>query len=252
MTGGSDESDRVEVWYQATHDLLGYDVWSMLPALSEEERQHSERFQFAEDRRDYVAAHALLRRALSGLLGGRPQDWRFVSGPHGKPELVHDQAPYQVSLSHSRGFVACAITRAGPVGIDTEIVDPSVNVEQIAARFFSPRENELLATSTAEARHENFTALWTLKEAVVKALGTGLTIDLSTFTIELAGKGDLIFQPPPDQIGHPWNLALFTPIQSHCLAIAVRSGAILDYTVQIWNSQPHQRMIIPERTLVPA
>src|SRR5215813_3615442 len=92
-----------------------------LRLLSADEQRRHDRFAFAEDRRDYAAAHALLRRRLSAAVPIPPESWAFEAAPDGKPRLstaCRLDAPLSFNLSHTRGLVACAVAPGVDVGID--------------------------------------------------------------------------------------------------------------------------------------
>ncbi len=79
----------------------------------------------------------------------------------------------RVSLSHSRMLAAAAVTAIGPVGVDLEPVRP-VDALALARRWFPAPEAAWLALLPPGQRDEAFLGLWTQKEAIAKALGTGL------------------------------------------------------------------------------
>ena len=108
-----------------------------------------------------------------------PADWIFDKTPLGKPFLRNplDAAP-AFSLSHTRGLVACAVTHGADVGVDVEGIDRDVDSAGIASRFFAPQEAAHLMALDEETRRGRFFELWTLKEALVKALGVGMGASL--------------------------------------------------------------------------
>jgi 4'-phosphopantetheinyl transferase len=93
--------------------------------------------------------------------------------PAGLPGPTGFAGGLQVSLSHSRGLAAAAVTAIGPVGVDLEPVRP-VEALVLARRWFPAREAAWLARVPSGQRDAAFLALWTQKEAIAKALGTGL------------------------------------------------------------------------------
>ncbi|WP_442754977.1 4'-phosphopantetheinyl transferase family protein [Methylocystis sp. JAN1] len=158
--------------------------WDALAALlDDEERARAARFAFDEDRRGYVAAHALLRLELSRRAGWAPQDWRFSMTKLGKPFLLDPPRDLRFSLSHTRGMVAVAVAEGVEIGIDVEPSDRRAESMKLAQRFFAPEEVALLAAVEGEARRDLFFAIWTLKEAVVKATGQGLSRALDSFSV---------------------------------------------------------------------
>ncbi len=166
-------------------------IWSLAPPearqaelrqhLDEEEQLRAARFLRPRDRLHFEAARGRMREILAGYLDRRPTDLRFQTGPHGKPFL---HAAPAFNLSHSDGWAALAVGGTEPLGVDIERFRP---VERdLAKRFFSPAENAELATLSKADRPAGFFRCWTRKEALVKALGTGLTVELDAFDVSLS------------------------------------------------------------------
>lgn len=130
------------------------------------------------------AARALLRRTLSQARPDvAPDDWRFERDDQGKPHIAPGLPPLSFSLTHCRGLAACAVAPAEiDVGVDAEPLDRRVEPLRLARRFFTGQEADGLAAMTDDdARRGAFLKLWTLKEATVKALGTGIAGSLQGF-----------------------------------------------------------------------
>jgi 4'-phosphopantetheinyl transferase len=70
------------------------------------------------------------------------------------------------------------------VGVDIEEVRPVDGA--VAERFFSAGENAALRGLRGEAWRDAFYRCWTRKEAVVKALGKGLSLRLASFEVSVA------------------------------------------------------------------
>ncbi len=162
--------------------------------LDADERARAARLRFDADRELYRAAHVLLRRALSLAVPLAPAQWRFVRGPHGRPEIdtaaCPDAAGLRFNLTHTRGLVCCALAWELPVGIDAECHRPMQDARAIAERFFAAEESAAVIASGAPgspAEATTFRALWTLKEAYIKALGRGLSMGLDGFAFRLVG-----------------------------------------------------------------
>ncbi|WP_246657268.1 4'-phosphopantetheinyl transferase superfamily protein [Methylocystis sp. B8] len=146
------------------------------------------RFAFEADRRAYVAAHALLRARLSDRAKGiAPAEWRFGATSHGKPFLFSPPVGLDFSLSHTRGMVAVAIAQGYDVGVDVESFAKPRDALKVAERFFAPEEAALVRSKFDPAsQSEVFFAIWTLKEAVLKADGRGLARGLDSFVVSLS------------------------------------------------------------------
>lgn len=221
-------SGDVQAFYASTDALDDHAIASASGLLSPDEKARAERFSFANDRRDFIAAHALLRRALSSQHEVEPRDWRFAAGPGGKPELAAAHGgPIRASfnLSHTNGLVACAIGRGADIGIDVEAIDRRADVMALAERYFSAVERaDLRARPPADAGRR-FIEIWTLKEAFVKATGAGVTRALDAFSFGVNDDLAVAFEPPPGDVAAAWQFALFAPVERYRLAVAVRGSA---------------------------
>jgi len=195
--------------------------------LSEEERRRRDLFAFAEDRRDFTAAHALLRTRLEGHATLPAAAWQFRRGTHGKPHVVEEQAgwpPLHVNLSHTRGLVACVIARGIDVGVDVERLGRIVEARALANRFFSVTEVAALNGAPSGDFDVRFLELWTLKEAYVKGEGRGLAQPFHSFGFSFDCADGLGFRAPADTPTPSWQFTLTAPSEVHRLSVAVLSG----------------------------
>jgi 4'-phosphopantetheinyl transferase len=104
----------------------------------------------------------------------------------GKPELAGLDASLQFNLAHSDALALYAVTLRGSVGIDIERLRSIPDAEQIAASWFSGREQAELSDMPVERRTKAFLAGWTRKEAYLKACGRGISEELSQVEVSLA------------------------------------------------------------------
>jgi 4'-phosphopantetheinyl transferase len=70
-----------------------------------------------------------------------------------------------------------AVTRHQPVGIDIEAIKHDFPVAEIAPAVFSPDELVQFFKLPADAKRAEFFRAWVAKEAYLKALGKGLSIE---------------------------------------------------------------------------
>lgn len=128
-----------------------------------------------------LATRALLRASLSRAVDGkvRPSEWAFERGAHGKPSLQSQLPKLHFSCSHTHWVSAVAVSTLHPVGIDIESSLLTFDDPSLIEEFFTARERLALQRLPQRGRAEARARLWTLKEAVVKMLGTGLAVDIS-------------------------------------------------------------------------
>lgn len=152
--------------------------------LSTDEIQRAERFHFPIHRQRFMTARASLRLILSHYLVTKPESIRFEYNEFLKPYVAFPTDPLlQFNLAHSQDIAIYAIANQ-TVGIDLEIEEEK-QVQAIAKRFFSAKENQALTQLSPEERIKSFYHIWACKEAIVKALGTGLSRSLADFSVEL-------------------------------------------------------------------
>lgn len=217
----------VRITYCLTAQLDDRVVRAAVDELSLDERRRCERLAHARDRRDFAAAHALLRRSLSACGDRAPHEWTFTAAARGKPALPADAAErtrLSFNLAHTDGLVACCVARDADVGIDVEAIDRRVDPRRLAARFFSRAEVAELERCPEPLRHIRFIEIWTLKEAYVKALGEGLSHPLDRFAFLFEDPSSLQFQTEQASPNSRWSFALFAPTERHRMAVAVRGG----------------------------
>lgn len=118
----------------------------------------------------FLLGRYLARHLLSSVLQVAPEQINIRVDAKGKPQLEH--AGYHFNISHSGSLLALAVSNQGSVGIDIEGRQlSSVQIQRLAKRYFNADEQAWLAQHSSVS---HFLQLWTIKEAVVKAAGTGL------------------------------------------------------------------------------
>lgn len=232
---------------RAIHLFLGslddVDIPGIRSACSEllcsSEREQAARFTSDRRRHEYVFAHGLVRAALSRLAPQvAPAAWRFTRDRYARPFISYPRSaePLHFSLSHTDGFVACAVSSCERVGIDVEATDRPVSHLEIARTFFSSAEHADLISLPPAQQKDRFFDLWTLKEAYAKARGLGLQLPLDEFSIHVApgGKRGITFSRDLGDDPESWCFSQFSPSPRHRLAVADGSGWRLPLVSQPW------------------
>ena len=149
--------------------------------LTPDETARAERFRHDRHRRRFIVAHGRLRQILGTAVGTPPEALRFRYGKHGKPRL---EGGPSFNLSHSGDRYLIALSPRGRLGVDVEAERPLRDMERLARKKFSSDELEALMRAPPSARLSAFFRIWTLKEAYLKAIGTGLATRLSSFSVD--------------------------------------------------------------------
>ncbi len=153
--------------------------WDSLPA---HEARQASNYRFAKDCREFVVRRAVLRQILARY-SGRPAAELLVDfRANGKPVLRNVEGLH-FSMSHASDLAVLAIARQ-PVGIDLEHMQKdlfgqsffgsALFGEALIEQCLSDRERYYVRALPAEQRNQALYRCWTRKEAVLKALGTGL------------------------------------------------------------------------------
>jgi|RhiMetdeSRZDD1v2_1073273.scaffolds.fasta_scaffold266565_2 4'-phosphopantetheinyl transferase len=181
-------------------------LWAV---LSEDERRRAERFRFEKDHDRFVMGRGAVRVILGAYRGIAPDAVEFELGPQGKPGIRGGTVPMEFNLSHAGGLVLIGITDGVPCGVDIEAARDNISAFEIANRFFCPREIEWLSRNP-----EGFLRLWTSKEAVIKAVGGGLSIPLDSIDVSDVMDGNSEFvtlQSAKSQTQRLWIKELSVP-----------------------------------------
>lgn len=155
--------------------------------LSNNEMKKAERFRFEVDKNKFVRIRTVLRNLLSCYTGVAAQELTFSYNRYGKPYLriANNKKPVFFNLTHSNDIALFAFTRQGELGIDIEYMGENVPSMQLAQRFFSAQEYQALAQLSGNTLKLGFYRCWTRKEAFIKAVGTGLSLPMSSFAVNL-------------------------------------------------------------------
>ena len=174
--------DEVHLWLLALDGVTP----GVEALLAPDEQQRAARFVFEADARRYRAAHGLLRRVVGHYIDAPAASLRFEQGPAGKPHLAgtHAHSGLHFNLSHSGSFGLLGVARHA-LGVDVEQRRPRPDLHALAQANFAPSEVRALLALPAHLQLDGFFACWTRKEAIVKALGGGLSIPLADFDVSV-------------------------------------------------------------------
>lgn len=164
-----------------------------------------------------------LRAVLGHALGRDPASVRFTPGP-GKPALAGGDGP--CFSSSRRGALALLATAPHPVGVDVERVGGDAPTLSMLELTCTPGEAAALAGRPPAERGDAFLALWTAKEAYLKALGTGLAVAPALVEIGAAatapgGPVAMVGDPGPPR----WWVRPLAPAPGYVGAVAAEGSA---------------------------
>lgn len=132
-------------------------------------------------------AQLRLRETLAAYLAADPAALRFARSATGKPHLA--DGALQFNLSHSGRALLIGLSRSQPLGVDIENGARARPYLAIARRYFTAGEASALAALRAERLRDGFLELWSAKEAVLKATGSGIGFGLDRIGFALNADG---------------------------------------------------------------
>lgn len=220
-------TDEVHLWVADTAEINPRGIEERYEqALGEAERVSYTALANAEHRREYLISQVFLRDVLSQYLELSAQSLEFVRNACGKPSLelpAGHTVDLHFNLSHSAKAVACAVTRAGPVGVDVETSQPDAGLLNMAEHYFAAAEIASVQRLSGEPQQQMFARIWTLKEAYIKARGEGLSKALDSFSFECQ-QPQSIRLSENGKLSDSWCFWSLQPIAGQTVAVAVAAA----------------------------
>lgn len=176
-------------------------------ALTGAELERHDRLARAGDRARFVAGRLLCRQALAVELGLAVADvWLQAvcprcGGAHGKPVLPAAPADLDFSIAHAGEHVVVAVARGAAVGVDVEATVAAASLAACADGALAGVERRALRRLPAAARPHALTVTWARKEALLKALGTGLETPLQALALTAPSAAPAVLAAPPPLAG---------------------------------------------------
>ena len=146
-----------------SEDIWEFDLGAALKEISPQRREQALKFKFEQGQRLCVLAYQLLKQGLREEYG-IIENPVFEYNEHGKPAIVGHPEIY-FNLSHCSD---------APVGIDVE----SIRSYKDSLVHYTMNDEEQLRIQRAVNPAAEFIRLWTMKEAALKLIGTGISNDL--------------------------------------------------------------------------
>lgn len=217
------ESDDVSVTSVDLRHKGDDDEEAALGWLDESEKSRARKFIDMSARRRYVLCRAATRALLCRRLDCANERLEFGESRYGKPFAVLDRKPAPVgfNVSHSGAYGLIAVASEGRVGVDIEERVVRTNLDSLIEYVLAPDEQAELSLESGNVKVEMFFKLWTIKEALLKALGTGFYLDMAKFevpsSIRMGSAGTFRFPHIPNvrwQVEY-WTLGNYAAALAH-------------------------------------
>ncbi|XP_020711561.2 L-aminoadipate-semialdehyde dehydrogenase-phosphopantetheinyl transferase [Athalia rosae] len=210
-----------------------------ISCIQVEEKERIGRFVFKKDARASLVGRLLIRKFLNEY-GGIPYDKIELSRDEkGRPNLKGGNKSLNFNVSHQGNYTVFAgeVRNNLLLGVDVMKLEYSggKNLSEyfrIMSKIFSPSEwvtirgNESMSESDKVAM---FCRHWSLKESYTKAVGEGITIDLSRIVFKVNSDlvaGSLIKDTElyVDGIKQSWLFEESLIDSNHCVAVALQEN----------------------------
>jgi 4'-phosphopantetheinyl transferase len=215
--------DAVDVWLAFDVQFHAPEVQAELATLlTPQDLARQKRLYLETLRRQFAITRAMQRQVLSEYSADvLPAQWQFGASPEGRPLLAppFDRSGLHFNLAHTDGVVAMAVCRHPRVGVDVEKLGRASLA--VAERYFSAAETAQLRALPPEAQPRHFVRLWTLKEAYLKAIGTGLAGGLGRMSFVFDAAGHFHFERADDPDAARWQFRQIEIGAHHMLGLAV-------------------------------
>ncbi len=212
-------SRQVHLWLLDIRQFSNSLAEEALEIMSSDECERAQKFIRGKD--EYIASRWLLRKVLGEYLQQTPESLVFNRHEKGKPYLANHAL--QFNLSHSGHWALLALANEMELGVDIEQIKDSRDLLGIAESYYHLDEFAQLKQQPADEQTPYFYQLWTLKEALLKALGVGISAGLENLNFTLGEKISVSLSPALQQHAvtdkwqfHQWQL----PDTNYCALAA--------------------------------
>lgn len=156
-----------------SENIWDFDLEATLKEISAQRREQALKFRYEQGQRLCVLAYQLLKKGLQQEYG-ITENPVFVYNEHGKPSIEgHPEICF--NLSHCKEAAICVLSDR-PVGVDVE----SIREYKESLVNYTMNDEEVSLIKSADNPAAAFIRLWTMKEATMKLIGTGISNDMKS------------------------------------------------------------------------
>lgn len=202
--------------------------------LTDEERQRAMRFRKDTSRNQHIVGRGMTRKLLTDSASESFEPSQIVLSftPHGKPFVSSPQelaCPFNVAHTDSMVLFANCPRNLYPqngvvtIGVDVERISRRTDTALAQRYFAAPEVDYVFDHRDPEHQRAAFLRVWTLKEAFIKAIGTGLTMPLGDFAFENidSPRPRVRMLSPALGDGQQWQFLTFAPAEGFVAALAI-------------------------------
>jgi 4'-phosphopantetheinyl transferase len=157
----------------------------IIQSLTEEEIFRANKFKFSNEKRFFLISRYYLKNFIGEYLDLSPEKIIISQMKSGKPYVNENiDSNLKFNYSHSGDYIVYAFTKDNEIGIDIEKIKDISEFDELSRTHFSDEEQLIyFELKNPEEKKRLFYKIWTRKEALLKAEGSGITIDLKSLTV---------------------------------------------------------------------
>ncbi len=214
------EDNELHIWKYVVNETENYPEKTTM-TLSKMECEKYESFICRGDAVRFMSNRVFLRKVLSFYVNSEPADLKFEVNNFGKPKLTDSNICF--NTSHRNNFLLVAVGRNKEIGIDIEQIINIADIQAFISSYFTSTEINVILKSPKKEQLKSIFALWTLKEAFIKAIGKGLSLDLRQ--IEMTDYFNSIVKPVNyENKSTPWTIRNIDVDKDYIAAFAVNQN----------------------------
>lgn len=226
---------EVHIW-RANLRMPQHRVDHLSRLLSKPESALAKRFRFGQNRKDFIVRTAILRQILALYVHDEPSQIEIHFTAYGKPYLGRSDlsAPLFFNMSSSDGLALIGFSPSNDIGVDIERIKPLSDHESIMREYCSKNELAEFLALRIDQRQCAFFRSWVCKEALAKALGTGLAAQLVELEVTIGPDipTEVVNMPGGPAEAAEWSLIELPVDHSYYAAMAIR---MRDPSVVYWQ-----------------
>lgn len=169
------------------HSSIAGDIWIAVRAVGKSSDLSPSGNRSVTRREEKAAGRSLISDIVAERLG--EENLKIESAENQKPFASYNGRPVQISIAHTRNMICAAVSERKRLGIDLEPVQREVN-PRLRKRILHQNESEVLQKIPT-------LQLWTIKEAALKWLGSGLRTDMNSVHV-VSAENPLFHMKFPD------------------------------------------------------
>lgn len=219
--------DEIHVWWcrlDPSVEIVEY----YRSLLAPDDQMRIQRLKTRQLRNRHTVAKGTLLSLISFYTNQSPHQIEIEPPLFHKPALAERTNPggLQFSISYSKHIAVYAFARKRLLGVDVEEVVPMSDWQLLAGLCLSDYEQEWFRQLAPEAKPDTLLAIWTVKEAYLKAIGTGLAIPPASVELAFTQTDGFRLHKTPDQYnrGRSWRIFLLFPVSGFAAAVVAEAG----------------------------